>query len=273
MATKIFLNGCNGRMGRMFTRVAAEYDDMAIAAGADVAAAGASPYDAPPAYPVFICEAGGVGPSSLSAIIPDDIAFDVVVDFSHFSALQSVLDFALKRSVPALLCTTGYSAAQSALIDETSASIPIFQSANMSIGISLMSELVRIAASNLSTGFDIEIVESHHNQKLDAPSGTALTLADAANEALTDRRKYVYERHSIRAKRDENEIGIHSIRGGTVVGEHSVIFAGADEVLEIKHSAASREVFAEGAVRAIRFITAEGRAPRRYNMRDLFRQN
>lgn len=265
MSIRILLNGCNGRMGRMFTRTAAKYTDLEITAGADVAPAESQAFEASPAYPVFIC--GDARP--LSDTVPESVKFDVVVDFSHFTALTSVLDIAIKRSAAALLCTTGYSAAQSAEIDAASTKIPVFQSANMSIGVNLLAELVRVAAAALENGFDIEVVEAHHNQKIDAPSGTALMLANAANEALNGKREYIYDRHAIRAKRSPDEIGVHSIRGGTIVGEHSVIFAGTDEVLEIKHSAASREVFAEGAVRAVRFLATAGRAPGRYSMRSL----
>lgn len=275
MTTKILLNGCNGRMGRMFTRVASKYPDIEIAAGTDVAPPGAAAYEAPPAYPTFICasqdDIGADTSNAISAVVPDEIVFDAIVDFSHYSALGAVLDLALKRKSPVLLCTTGYSEAQSAEIDAAAAKIPVFQSANMSVGVSVLSELIKKAASVLSEGYDVEIVEAHHNQKIDAPSGTALMLADAVNEGAGGGREYVYERHSVRAKRGKGEIGIHSIRGGTIVGEHSVIFAGPDEVLEIKHSAASREIFAEGAVRAVRFLTSGGRAAGRYSMKDLVR--
>ena len=269
---RVLLNGCNGRMGRMFTRIAAGHGDIEIVAGTDVIEA----KDGDPAailpFPVFI-NTNGAGGSAGGA---DNIAgklkavdFNVVVDFSHPSALSFVLVLATGRSVPAVLATTGHSAAQIAEISEAAKKIPIFRTPNMSIGINLMTELIKTAAAVLADGFDIELIEAHHNQKLDAPSGTALILADAMNEALSGDREYVYDRHNIRAKRGKKEIGIHTIRGGTIVGEHSVIFAGTDEVIEIKHTATSREVFAEGAVRAVRFITEKGRGPGLYNMRDM----
>jgi 4-hydroxy-tetrahydrodipicolinate reductase len=170
-----------------------------------------------------------------------------------------------------VLATTGYSDAQLAQIAAAAEKIPVFKTANMSIGINLMSELIRTAAAALADGFDIELVETHHNQKLDAPSGTALMLADAMNETLNGSLEYIYERQSVRRKRGRKELGIHAIRGGTIVGEHSVIFAGNDEVIEIKHSAASRVVFAEGAIRAVRYITESGRAPGLYSMRNILK--
>ncbi|MCL2060399.1 MAG: 4-hydroxy-tetrahydrodipicolinate reductase [Oscillospiraceae bacterium] len=284
MKIKILLNGCNGRMGRMFTRVAANYGDMEVVAGMDIAELKPGDMAVPPAYPVFLTSGGGSGggadgdadggDASPGAALEKikDIAIDAIVDFSHPSALSFVLELAKARSIPAVLATTGYTDAQMTQITDASAKIPVFQTPNMSIGINLMAELIKTAATALADGFDIELVEAHHNQKIDAPSGTALMLANVMNEALSGDREYVYDRHDIRAKRGKKEIGIHAIRGGTIVGEHSVIFAGNDEVIEVKHTATSREVFAEGAVRAVRFITEAGRKPGRYNMRDVIMQ-
>ncbi|MDR3121610.1 MAG: 4-hydroxy-tetrahydrodipicolinate reductase [Clostridiales bacterium] len=262
-AIQILLNGCNGRMGQVFSRVAARYPDVVIAAGLDIApppgpAAGGPPPGAGASYPVYR-EAAEIR----------ETVIDVIVDFSHPSALDAVLALAADRGIPAVLATTGYSDPQLAAISQAAAHTPIFQSANMSVGINLMAELIRKAASALAEGFDIELIEKHHNQKVDAPSGTALLLADAMNDELSGDRTYTYDRHSVRAKRGKKEIGIHAVRGGTIVGEHTVLFAGNDEILEIRHSSASREIFAEGALRAARFMTVADRAPGRYSMSDI----
>jgi 4-hydroxy-tetrahydrodipicolinate reductase len=276
LVMNILLNGCNGRMGVIFTRVAAKYRDMKIVAGLDIVEAAATVFTSAPPYPIYIVSnAFGESlenSSKCSANAADcinDVNFDVVVDFSHSSALSSVLDLALSRGVPVVLATTGHSEAQMIEIKNAAKAIPVFKTANMSIGVNLMLELVRTAASALAENFDIEIVEAHHNQKVDAPSGTALMLADAINDELSGSLEYVYDRHSVRAKREKKELGMHAIRGGTIVGEHSVLFAGSDEVVEIKHSAFSRDVFAEGTVRAVRFIVDNGRIPGLYSMRDI----
>jgi len=269
MAIKILLNGCNGRMGHMFAKAADRTSDMAVIAGSDIAVAAGSAYEAAVPFPVFIYE-NGCSDDLYSKL--GGVEFDVIVDFSHPSALSTVLGLAVKCSAPVVLATTGFNEGHHAEISAASEKIPVLQSANMSLGINLMSELLRTAAAVLADGFDIEIVEAHHNQKLDAPSGTALLLADAINDELSGSLEYVYDRHNVRAKRDKKEIGIHTIRGGTIVGEHKVIFAGNNEILEISHSAASREVFAEGAVRAVRFITEKGRKPGRYSIRDVVRK-
>ena len=268
MAIRILLNGCNGRMGRVFTQTAAKYPDIEITAGLDVAQPNAPGAVFAYPYPVYIVAAGDAD----SAIDKTkDADFDLIVDFSHPSGLGAVLALATNRNVPAVLATTGYTDAQTAEITAAAGKIPVFKTANMSIGINLMSELIRIAASTLADGFDIELLEAHHNQKLDAPSGTALMLADAMNEELGGGLEYVYDRHDVRAKRGKRELGIHAVRGGTIVGEHSVFFAGEDELIEIKHSAYSRNIFAEGAVRAARFMTEQGRASGLYAMRDVVR--
>lgn len=276
MAVKILLNGCNGRMGRMFTETAAKHSDMEIVAGMDVAQARAQAYTAYVPYPVYLtgngcgnAEEGGEDRELRLVDILKGSEYDVIVDFSHPSALNTVLSLAVERKKPVVLATTGYSDEHNSKITAAAEIIPVFKTANMSIGINLMTELIKTAASVLADGFDIELVEAHHNQKIDAPSGTALMLANALNDALSGELEYVYDRHGARAKRGKKELGIHAIRGGTIVGEHSVIFAGNDEVIEIKHAASSRGVFAEGAVRAVRFITEKGRAPGRYSMSDI----
>lgn len=179
---------------------------------------------------------------------------DVIIDFSHVSVLDSLLQFATKNNVPVILATTGYSAEQIAKIKDTADKIPVFFTANMSLGVNLLCSLAKSAAKILGDNFDIEIIEKHHNQKIDAPSGTALMLANAVNDVCNDKYTYEYDRHSKRQKRTKNEIGIHAIRGGTIVGEHDVIFAGHDEVITLSHSAQSKEVFAAGAVKAAKFI-------------------
>lgn len=246
---KILLSGCNGKMGQVITRLAEQYDDLSIVAGYDIADSGKNP------YPVY---------SDLSKC---SIRPDVLIDFSNPAALESLLTFATSREIPVVIATTGHSQTQARMLKKTSEIIPVFHSANMSLGINLLIGLVKKAAKLLQTSFDIEIVEKHHNQKIDAPSGTALAIADAVNSVLDQKNEYVYDRHSRRKKRSRNEIGIHAIRGGTIVGEHSVIFAGNDEIIEIKHSALSKEIFATGALSAARFII--GKKPGMYDMNDL----
>lgn len=248
----ILLSGANGKMGQAVTRVAAESNNVCISAGFDINTEQKSD------FPVY-----------------DDLnnikePVDVIIDFSHPSMLDSILNFAVENSVPVVLCTTGLSKEQISRIEYESQHIPIFFSANMSIGVNLLIDLVCRAAKILENNFDIEIIEKHHNQKLDAPSGTALAIADALSEAVSYNPEYVYDRHSVRKKRDKHEIGLHAVRGGTIVGEHDVIFAGTDEVIEVKHSAASKEVFAVGAVRAAIFM--KDRNPGLYAMKDLIAQ-
>lgn len=250
--TKIIMNGCNGRMGQVITRLAAEDADCEIVAGFDVNDSINN------TYPVFDNPADFKGEA------------DAVIDFSHPSCLTGILDFCKRNNLPVVLATTGYTVEQRVEIDNASKEIPIFFSANMSLGINLLISLAKQAAKLLEGGFDIEIVERHHNQKLDAPSGTALAIADAIDETLSQPAEYVYDRHSVRRKRKPTEIGLHSVRGGTIVGDHDVIFAGKDEVIEIKHSAYSREVFAVGAVRAAKFMS--GKPAGMYDMNDLIEE-
>lgn len=247
--TKIVMNGCNGKMGQVITRLVAEDDNCEIVAGFDVN----DTIDN--TYPVFTN--------------PDEFTgdADVVIDFSHPSALTNVLNYCKKRKFPVILATTGFTNEQKQEFIDASKEIPVFFSANMSLGINLLIALAKKATKLLEGNFDIEIVERHHNQKLDAPSGTALAIADAIDETLSFPAEYVYDRHAVRKKRKKTEIGLHAVRGGTIVGDHDIIFAGTDEVIELKHSAHSKEVFAVGAVKAAKFIT--NKPAGLYNMNDI----
>ena len=241
----ILINGACGKMGRALAEAAAA-QGVSVVAGVDRYAAGATAY-----YPLY------------ENINDCKLAVDVVVDFSSTAALTPLLAFCTARRLPIVLCTTGFSETQLVEIESAATAIPIFRSANMSLGVS-----VKKAAAVLE-GYDIEIVERHHNRKVDAPSGTALMLADAAASARSQPSEYIYDRHSVRQPRGCDEIGISSVRGGTIVGEHEVIFAGRDEVIELRHSAQSREIFASGALRAARFLAAPGQRPGLYSMSDL----
>ena len=246
----ILLAGALGKMGRVVSQCVSEREDCRIAAGIDIA----GPAEGLP-FPLY---------RSIGECPPEG---DVIVDFSHPSLLGEILRFAREKKVPAVICTTGLSPEQVSEIRESAKEVPIFFSANMSLGINLLSALAKKAVQVLGGQSDIEIVEKHHNQKVDAPSGTALMLADAINEVADGRYEYVYGRHSVRQKRGKEELGIHSVRGGTIVGEHEVIFAGRDEVLTLRHSAASKEVFAVGAVNAAVFLA--GQKPGLYDMASL----
>ena len=236
-------------MGRVISEMAASREDIAVAAGVDLIVK--RNYD----YPVF------------AALGDCDVDCDVIVDFTHPSQLTPLLKYALGKKLPAVIATTGISQAQIKEIEEASKQISIFFSANMSLGVNLIVELAKKAAAVLGSDFDVEIIEQHHNQKIDAPSGTALMLADGISKALPYEPNYVFDRHSKRQKREKNEIGIHSIRGGSIVGDHSVVFAGRDEVVTISHSAYSKEVFATGAISAALFIVSQKNGL--YNMADL----
>lgn len=249
--TNILLCGANGKMGNAVSRAAEQTDGVTIVAGYDINT-NSNTY---PVYNNF-----------------DDIkeSVDCIIDFSHPAVLDELLDYAQTKNIPAVICTTGLSKDQLSKIEFCSRSIPIFFSANMSIGVNLIIDLVCKASKILDSSFDIEIIEKHHNQKIDAPSGTALAIADAISETVSYNPQYTYDRHSVRKKRDKSEIGIHAVRGGNIVGEHSVIFAGTDEVIEIKHTATSKEVFAVGAVRAALFM--KNRKPGLYSMSDLIKE-
>jgi len=247
--TRIIMCGCNGKMGRVISQIVKEDENAEIVAGVDIS--GEQLDD----YPVF------------KSVRECDVPADVLIDFSAPAALFDILSIGLARKLPLVLCTTGYNEEQLSQIDKASKSIAILRSANMSLGVNLLLSLVQSAAKVLAdANFDIEIVEKHHNQKVDAPSGTALALADAINEALNNEYNYKYDRSAERVKRDKKEIGISAVRGGTIVGEHEVIFAGTDEVIEIKHTAYSKAIFGKGAVSAAKFLA--GKPAGMYSMKD-----
>ena len=193
---------------------------------------------------------------------------DVIIDFSHPANLNKLLSFAKRNDLPIVVATTGLTEDQKKELSDASKIIPVFFSANMSLGINLLIRLAKQAAKILEGSFDIEIIEKHHNKKIDAPSGTALAIADGIAESLSNKPEYVYERHSVRKPREKQEIGLHAVRGGTIVGEHEVLFAGPDEVISLSHSAQSRDVFAQGAVRAAKFLSKKSVGF--YSMDDLF---
>lgn len=248
--TKVIMNGCNGKMGQCITGICKNDPDVEIVAGIDV-------YDGiKNDYPVF---------SSISAC---DVKADAIIDFSNVNAIDELLEYCEQTKTPVVLCTTGLSDEQLAKVEETSKKVAVLKSANMSLGINTLMELLKKAALVFApAGFDMEIVEKHHNQKLDAPSGTALALADSIKEALPDDYDYVYDRSKERKKREKYEIGISAVRGGSIVGEHEVIFAGQDEVIEFKHTAYSKAVFAKGAVEAAKFLS--GKPAGYYDMADV----
>ena len=248
--TSILLCGCCGKMGAAVQRSVAGREDCQIVAGVDPAPSGSC------AFPVY---------TSVEQVTED---VQVIVDFSHPSCLSPILSYCRSHpGVAAVLCTTGYSEEQTREIQEASKTLPLFYSRNMSLGVNLLIELAKKAEAVLGDSFDVEIVEMHHNQKIDAPSGTALMIADAINEVRNNEMRYTYDRHAQRKKREKREIGLHSVRGGTIVGEHQVIFAGQSEVLTLSHSAQSKELFASGAVNAALFMNGKG--PGLYDMSHL----
>jgi 4-hydroxy-tetrahydrodipicolinate reductase len=238
----IILSGCGGRLGSAIARRIGEREDCRVIAGIDPRGAETG---APPKFPVYL------SPSE----VPDCTAneADAVIDCSHHTAVAPLLDFCVSHGIPAVIATTGHTEEETERIRTAARTVPVLYSRNMSLGVHLLIELVRRAAAALGEDFDVEIVEQHHNRKLDAPSGTALMIADAVRSVRPES-EYVYDRHSVHRPREKQEIGIHSIRGGTIVGEHEVIFAGTDEVIRLSHSAASRDVFAAGAIRAAFFV-------------------
>jgi 4-hydroxy-tetrahydrodipicolinate reductase len=242
----ILLCGCGGRMGAAVAAAAAAAGDR-IVAGVDVCPTAAT------TYPVFTSLEEFTGHA------------DVMIDFSHHSALAGLLAYATRTGTPLVVCTTGHTEEEMEMMKKASEKVAVFFSRNMSLGINLLISLCRRAAATLGADFDIEIIEKHHNQKLDAPSGTALMIADALCE--NEEHPYVYDRHAVRKKRERGEIGLHAVRGGNIVGEHEVMFCGQNEIVTLSHSAASREVFASGALRAARFM--QGKGPGFYNMDDV----
>ena len=248
--TRAIMNGCNGKMGQCITGICAQDPDIGIVAGIDT-------YDGiKNSYPVF------------KSLQECDAEADVIIDFSNAKAVDALIDYSVEKQIPVVLCTTGLSEEQLAKVEQAYEKVAILKSANMSLGINTLMELLKKAALVFApAGFDMEIVEKHHNQKLDAPSGTALALADSMNEALDEAYTYTYDRSQERRKRDKFEIGISAVRGGNIVGEHEVIFAGQDEVIEFKHTAYSKAVFAKGAVEAAKYL--QGKGPGHYDMADV----
>lgn len=247
--TSLIINGISGKMGQAVA-AAAEQNGFSICAGADQFQTEVSP------WPLY-----------------EDLAYctqkaEVVIDFSRPAALEGLLSYCLRNGCGAVIATTGFAAEDLAKIREASKHVPIFMSANMSLGVNMVLDLICRAAKVLGEQYDIEIIEKHHNQKIDAPSGTALMMADAINEVFNGEKQYVHGRSGTPGKRDAKEIGIHAVRGGTVVGEHEISFFGRDEVISIKHCAQSRALFAGGALRAARFIV--GKPPGMYSMKELF---
>ena len=247
---RAIMHGCNGKMGRVITGLISEDEGIRIVAGVDAYTA------VPNEYPVF------------DSIEKCDVEADVVIDFSNASAVDGLLSYCRVRKLPVVLCTTGLSEAQLAEVEDAAKETAVLKSANMSLGINLLLKLLQDAAKVLGpAGYDIELVERHHNQKVDAPSGTAIALADSVNEALDHQYTYVYDRSQVRQKRDKKEISISAVRGGTIVGDHEVIFAGTDEVIEFRHTAYSKSVFGKGAVEAAKFLA--GKPAGRYDMSDV----
>lgn len=248
--TKAVMHGCNGHMGRVITDLCKADKDIEIVAGVDKYKEVAND------YPVF------------DSIEEVNVDYDVIIDFSNISAVDGLLTYCENNNKPVVLCTTGLSEDMIAHVDAASKKVAVLRSANMSLGINTLFDLCKKATQVFAdAGFDIEIVEKHHNQKLDAPSGTALALADACNEALAENYEYCYGRADRREKRPKNEIGISAVRGGNIVGEHEVIFAGLDEVITIKHTAYSKSVFAKGAIEAAKFLA--GKSAGLYDMKQV----
>lgn len=247
---KMIMHGCNGAMGQVITKLVENDEAITIAAGIDPNNTVQNP------YPVF---------ASLAECTEEA---DVIVDFTSAKAVDTLLDYSARKKIPVVVCTTGLSEEQIKKVEETSREVAVLRSANMSLGINLLLKLVKEAAEVLAaSGFDIEILEKHHNKKVDAPSGTALALADSINEAMDQSYHYKYDRSQTREKREKNEIGIQAIRGGSIVGEHDVIFAGQDEVITFQHTAYSKAIFAKGAVAAAKYLA--GKEPGLYTMADV----
>lgn len=247
---KIIMHGCNGHMGQVISGIVEKDPNAEIVAGIDIADQGKN------SYPVF------------TDIDACQVEADAIIDFSSAKATDKLLEYSAARQIPVVLCSTGLSQEQLAKVEETSRKVAVLKSANMSLGINTLLKLVQDAARVLAAaGFDMEIVEKHHRLKLDAPSGTALALADSINEAMDNQYHYVYDRSQKREKRDDKEIGISAVRGGTIVGEHEIIFAGQDEVIEFKHTAYSKAIFGKGAVEAAKFLA--GKPAGRYDMSDV----
>lgn len=247
--TRIIMVGCNGHMGQVISQLVEADEQACIVAGVDIS-------EGKNNYPVY---------ANIREVKEEA---DAIIDFSSVKLLDAILEFSVERQIPAVLCTTGYSVEQVAQIEEASKKVGILRSANMSLGINTMVKVMETVTKTLAeAGFDVEIVEKHHNQKLDAPSGTALALADAINGEMDNAYDYCYDRSAVRQKRPKKEIGISAVRGGTIVGEHEIIFAGTDEVLEFKHTAYSKAIFGKGAISAAKYMG--GKPSGLYNMKDV----
>lgn len=248
--TRAIMHGCNGHMGRVITDICKNDENIEIVAGIDL-------FDGiENDYPVF------------KTLDDCDVDADVIIDFCSAKAVDGLLDYCEKTKMPVVLCTTGLSDEQIARVSQVAKTVPVLRSANMSLGINTLMDLLKKATAVFAdAGFDVEIVEKHHNQKLDAPSGSALALADSINEVLNNEYAYKYDRSQERKKREKKEIGISAVRGGNIVGEHEVIFAGTDEVITFKHTAYSKGVFAKGAVEAAKFM--KGKTAGLYDMKDV----
>lgn len=245
--TKIIMHGCNGVMGQMICNLIASDEEVEVVAGVDINDKVEN------SFPVF------------TSIDKCDVEADAVIDFSHISCVDALLDWCGEKGMPVVLCTTGLNEEQLAKVDEVAKKTAVLKSANMSLGINMLLKILKEATAVLApAGFDIEVVEKHHRRKLDAPSGTALALADSINEELNNEYEYVYDRSSRREQRPKKEIGLSAVRGGTIVGDHDVIFAGEDEVITFSHTAYSRAVFGKGAIQAAKFL--KGKAAGLYDM-------
>ena len=247
---KIIMHGCNGKMGQVITGIVAADKDAEIVAGIDIVDNRQNP------YPVF------------TNIDDCNVEADVIIDFASAKAIDKLLDYVETRKIPVVLCTTGLSEEQLARVEEVSKKVAVLKSANMSLGINTLFKVLKSVSPLLAeAGFDIEIVEKHHHFKVDAPSGTALALGDAVNESLPEKYEYKFDRSQDRIPRPKNEIGFSSVRGGTIVGEHDVIFAGEDEVITFSHAAYSKSVFAKGAVEAAKIL--KGQPAGHYTMKEV----
>ncbi len=243
----VIMHGCNGMMGRMISNLMQDDVQAKLVAGIDINTE--QHYD----YPVF------------ASLDECTVNADVIIDFASVKAIDALLDYAVKKQIPVVLCTTGLSEEQLVKVEEASKKVAVLKSANMSLGINTLLNLLQKAAQVFApAGYDMEIIEKHHNKKLDAPSGTALALADSLRDALDGEYEYVYDRSKEKKRREKSEIGISAVRGGTIVGEHEVIFAGADEVIEFKHTAYSKAVFGKGAIQAAKYLA--GKPAGYYNM-------
>ena len=246
----IILNGSSGRMGQVLTRIIGETDDLKIVAGISRRAEKKND------YPVY------------EAPAKCDVKADVVIDFSHYTAVPALLEYCMDRKLPVVIATTALDDECLAMIKKASASIPVFRSANMSIGINALAKAITAITPVLEKDFNVEIIEKHHTKKLDSPSGTAIMLADKVSDACQVKKDYIYGRHSKHDEFKMTNIGIHAVRGGTIPGEHTVIYAGPDEVIELNHLALSRDIFANGAITAARYLVNQPSGE--YSMDNLF---